>query len=380
MHGLQGVTDLHGRAAIAQMDIRRFYDSLPLLRICRSLLSECTEQVLAISLLRLHICPLVHLSFGEASVTFPVRCVGALTGTRTAGILGRVPFEDVVRARHEVWERFCFKSDESLFALAVYIDNIFSTGRDADGAMSILQDFEEHLKQRWNQTIGEDSKSFLCARGCTPPHHDTAALAHSHGNTFAALGHILAYDGQIEPCLSATIASMWRSFYGNFGKTLKDAPISSKLGLLGRAVLPIATHRMSRWPYQLHAAKRIDRTQTKMIRALMREQFQPGDDFASFAARRNRVAAGVARRRGQWSSVWRKRVVDWDAHLQRERNQNSWAAKALKYHGKVWLQEQRRIHAVGEHSSVHAGRTRTRASRGIVHRRWHDGVEAAGQS
>ena len=36
-----------------------------------------------------------------------------------------------------------------------------------------------------------------------------------------------------------------------------------------------------------------------------------------------------------------------------------------------------RIHAVGQQSSTLAGRIRTRAQRGIVHRRWHDGVDVA---
>ena len=70
-------------------------------------------------------------------------------------------------------------------------------------------------------------------------------------------------------------------------------------------------------------------------------------------------------------------VTQWDAHLKRDRNDGSWAAKMLKYHDADWLQEQRRTHAVGEWSSLTAGRTRTRAQAGIVHRRWHDGVQMA---
>ena len=187
----------------------------------------------------------------------------------------------------------------------------------------------------------------------------------------------MSADGRVEPCLSATIASMWRSFFGNFGRSMNSAPLEKKLSLLDRAVLPIASYRMSRWPFQVHAAKRIDRTQSKMIRILMRERFQPGDDPATFVLRRNRAAAGVARRRGLWSSVWRKRVIDWNDHLGRELNKNSWAAKTLTFHGKEWLQEMRRIHSSGASSSLVAGRTGTRANRGIVRRRWHDGVDVA---
>ena len=100
MHGLQGVIekglDSHGSAAIAQMDIKRYYDSIPVLRIYRYLVNRGCDQSAAVCLLRLHTCPEVFLSFGGACTSIQGRTVGALTGTRTAGLLGRVPVEDVI--------------------------------------------------------------------------------------------------------------------------------------------------------------------------------------------------------------------------------------------------------------------------------------------
>ena len=114
-----------------------------------------------------------------------------------------------------------------------------------------------------------------------------------------------------------------------------------------------------------------------MIGSLLGMKFQPGDDPATFALRRNRAAAKIATQSGRWSSIWRKQVANWNAHLQRPRNHRSWAYHTLHYHGKQWLQEQRITHAVGQRVSMLAGRTGTRAMPGIVHRRWHDGVDAA---
>ena len=158
---------------------------------------------------------------------------------------------------------------------------------------------------------------------------------------------------------------------------MRHAPLEHKLRLLNRAVLPVAAYRMSRWPYQVHAAERLDKTQTKMIGSLLGMKFQPGDDPAAFAMRRNRAAAKVAAQRGKWSSLWRNQVTNWSAHLNRPRNHNSWASQTLHYQGKHWLQEQRATHSVGQWGSMLAGRTCTRAMPGIVHRRWHDGVDAA---
>ena len=158
---------------------------------------------------------------------------------------------------------------------------------------------------------------------------------------------------------------------------MHSAPMPTKLKLMQHAVLPIASYRMPRWPYQTCSASRLDRTQTKMIGILLGLRRQAFEDTGDFLKRRNRAAAGVARQQGRYSAVWRKRVIDWHSHLGREVNHSSWAAKTLHYKGKAWLQEQRRIHAVGQHSSLIAGRTCTRAAQGVLHRRWHDGVDVA---
>ena len=159
--------------------------------------------------------------------------------------------------------------------------------------------------------------------------------------------------------------------------SMQHAPLEHKLRLLNRVVLPVASYRMSRWPCQVHAANRLDKTQTKMIGSLLGMKFQPGDDPATFALRRNHAAAKIATQSGRWSSIWRKQVTNWNAHFQRPRNHRSSAYHTLHYHGKHWLQEQRVTHSVGQCGSMFAGRTCIRAMLGIVHRRWHDGVDAA---
>lgn len=146
---------------------------------------------------------------------------------------------------------------------------------------------------------------------------------------------------------------------------------------LQRCVLPIVAYRMSRWPYQTHAAKRIDRTQTKMVCIHMGTKKRECEEPAGFVQRSSRLAAVKAREYGRWSHTWGRLVTGWDEHLKRPLNLHSWAAKMLKYHGAEWLQEQHILHADGESSSLMAGRTGTRAQSGIVHRRWHDGVDRA---
>jgi len=194
---------------------------------------------------------------------------GSPNFVRALNTHNRVPVEDVIQKRHHCWEKLAFKTTTDTLALATYVDNIFCTGHSAEDAVSILQDCEQYLFHSWNLVIGADSKSFMCARGCKPPDGLSMAWANTHGDTFAALGHVLADNGRIAQCLSKTLSNMWRSFYGNFGKRMRKAPLKTKLGQLQRCLLPIAAYRMSRWPFQAYAAKRIDRTQTKMVRILM---------------------------------------------------------------------------------------------------------------
>ena len=80
-------------------------------------------------------------------------------------------------------------------ASPLQLDDAFSsTGASADVAVYMLQDCEEYLKQRWGFSIGNDCKTFLTAQGCCEPSAQAAAWAHECGDTFTALGHILADD------------------------------------------------------------------------------------------------------------------------------------------------------------------------------------------
>ena len=77
-----------------------------------------------------------------------------------------------------------------------------------------------------------------------------------------------------------------------------------------------------------------------------------------------------------------ERVVAWDDHLSRPRNNHTWAAKLRGYKGKTWLMFRESLLAPATASrnspvSVTAGRTGTRAFAGKVHTRWHDGVDYA---
>ena len=141
-----------------------------------------------------------------------------------------------------------------------------------------------------------------------------------------------------------------------------------------RAVTPVLRSRCSRWPVVQCVAKELDAIQTRMVAILMRARRQEHETMQQFVRRRNQMASRECGRAGRWSAMWFRRVIAWHDHLGRPANAASWPALLLHFRGEELLQ---RTHAAMGSSSVHAGRTGTRAFPGVVRRRWHDGVAFA---
>ena len=70
-----------------------------------------------------------------------------------------------------------------------------------------------------------------------------------------------------------------------------------------------------------------------------------------------------------WSSHLFKRVLDWNAHLERGHNPNVWANQLIHWHSEKWLEDQRL-----NGTQLRPG---TRVCSGAPTTRWHDGVNFA---
>merc|ERR1711933_107959 len=87
---------------------------------------------------------------------------------------------------------------------------------------------------------------------------------------------------------------------------------------------------------------------------------------------------------GLWSKRWFQRALRWDDHMSRPRNLRSWPALLRNYGDHDWFIFRRSLFTPTESGpfsnfSATAGRTDTRAVRGYVHTRWHDGIRYAHQ-
>ena len=71
--------------------------------------------------------------------------MGALTGSRTAGLCGRIPVEATVAARNAEWIKKGLTLDTCTLTVATYVDNIYAVSTNARFATVILDDFESQL-------------------------------------------------------------------------------------------------------------------------------------------------------------------------------------------------------------------------------------------
>lgn len=129
----------------------------------------------------------------------------------------------------------------------------------------------------------------------------------------------------------------------------------------------------TRWPPRAQLESEVDRVQRHMIRIVTADRLREGEDPAQYAKRTARQAGRVASRSGLWSERHCTRVVAWSEHLERERNQPSWASVLYRWRGEEFLMQKR----ASQGARATAGRTAMRAAAGHVHMRGHDGVRYA---
>ena len=165
---------------------------------------------------------------------------------------------------------------------------------------------------------------------------------------------------------------MQRSFFGNLSKGVKHASAAAKFRFMRSSIQTIAQFRWSRWPYQKSYAQRLDAAQRKMLGALFDVRPSQGEPYDAFVERRHRETGHFASKCGRRSAAWAQGIISWNEHLRRGHDHGAWSPKLLDWHDTSWLALQRLFNSSGVES-----RTRTRAYRGAVHKRWQESLDDA---
>ena len=87
----------------------------------------------------------------------------------------------------------------------------------------------------------------------------------------------------------------------------------------------------------------------------------------------------VCQQGGFWSSIWCKRVINWDDHVRRGASYKHICARLLEYKNSDWLMHQRAkwvpVDGSASRNSITAGRTGTRCNIRRPQVRWEDGIK-----
>ena len=366
--------DQHSQGCVAQADIRAFYDNVQPLLVFEWLNRHGADGGTAACFLRLHCLPPIEMSVRETVVVIGRRSRGVLTGTRSAGIAGRIPLLDVSSQRSHVWSQWAAKYGSSTLACGSFVDNLFTAAHSVSEAVAILSDAELHLNSRWRLDFKEDSKQVLPAHG-----YDDDDLFHTDlvgwelVSQMPCLGHSLSSDAGIGTEFDNITGKMWAAFFANCKPSIGAVTLRKRLQLLNSFVVPIASFRWSRWPFSVGYAKQIDQTQVHMVSILMDLPPVEGEGAEDFFRRRNLQAGRLAAQTGRWSELWAMSVRNWANHVDRGHDEAAWSTQIYNTRSREWLAAQRLLHVRGSHAS----RTRTRVLHGKVHRRYFEGVERA---
>lgn len=145
-----------------------------------------------------------------------------------------------------------------------------------------------------------------------------------------------------------------------------------KITLLNRAVQPIVEFSASRWPPTNSNLQIVGKLQHKMMSVITKTAQVANETPADFQVRRNRQIARV--RKTSWKERVKQRSLQWYAHLRRERNGASPAAKLLRYKDAQFLTTMRIL----TRPSGNARGSGTRANQHAIQPRWEEAVLKAG--
>eukprot|EP00928_Gymnodinium_smaydae_P021212 TRINITY_DN18258_c1_g1_i1.p1 TRINITY_DN18258_c1_g1~~TRINITY_DN18258_c1_g1_i1.p1 ORF type:complete len:557 (+),score=32.02 TRINITY_DN18258_c1_g1_i1:406-2076(+) len=375
--------DSKGEGGIAQADIKRFYDSIDVLRVGSCLLQNGVHPFIVFIIVAFQVCPAIQIRRGSRVATIGVRLLGALTGSRTAGICGRIVVADAIRSSYDVWKHVAFNFAGNTIALMTWIDNLYAFGKDAQAARFILESIAVELQRKWQLTFkaGSCMCMYFQRPGDRIEHLDQDIASANeiekadgsmwcYTRVFEILGHRICANGSIVHDFDAVVKIMMRAFWANAGaQQAKHLSGKSKWKLVSRAVEPHFRWRCSRWPmskYYVDALNRWQRNFAIKCIKLTPSAYLNETTAAELKRTRARTAGAFCKNVGLWSDIWKNRVVQWQAHIARGHNDTTQLLHALfSWHGIPWIKSQR-IQSMCEGIVG----TRTRATAGFVAPRW----------
>lgn len=365
--------------ALLQTDISTFYDKIDVVRAVQVALADGLCRADGAAAVRHQLLARVSIRVpGAEAKVLGRRTTGTLTGSRTAGALGRF----VV---HELAVHVCRARASSALVLppsppmlvATYVDNIVVSGGDCSNVEATYAECERYLELAWGLQLPMESTSVLLPRGAR-----VDAERISRVNGFSLLGHWLDERATSLSCWRRARDAAHASAQAQMRRCRRAfVPQSVRLRVLESTVLPQIMFRAPAWAPSVQLLSEVDRFQRRCVAAALAVPAYPGEDGAAYRRRRGRMASAAVADQDRWS---RKVLLSAATRLRELREELargpggrvSWTATLLAYRDAAWLAERR----VAEGSeSASAGRVGLRAAAGRTAPRFEESVlRAAG--
>ena len=276
---LERMLDGRSNGGMAQADVERYYDNINVPKCCLWLRNRGVPPPLCAAILRVQLLVPVHIRAANACAKIQCRCSGALTGTRVAGALGRIPTVATAIKRLHAWHRWLWEGPLRM-GIAVYVDNIFAVGSSPGAACAILDDMGQHLAKDWGLRWKPSSRSALVPAG---GRNDVDQQNWPIEQVWFVLGFKLHCGGNAEHCVDAATGAVWRSFYANAASRAgKNASFNNKLKLLETATSPQIIWRSICWPCSRKLITRLNQLQTKVLAVLHPVRKFPGEPIDEY--------------------------------------------------------------------------------------------------
>ena len=93
---------------MCKSDVKRFYDSICVVRVGRYLVQQGCDKALVKAMVICQMLPVVFLGLLSCKISLGRRGLGCLTGTRTAGTIGQIIIQETFQSRKRVWKPWGF--------------------------------------------------------------------------------------------------------------------------------------------------------------------------------------------------------------------------------------------------------------------------------
>ena len=255
------------------------------------------------------------------------------------------------------------------------------------------QIIENHLFDVWQCKIKPDSREILAPRGSSTV--SAISSPWSTPSSMKILGHIVHENCSIRPAWNDLKSKLWRAYFALVKATKwKRLGTNRKCSLISRTMASVVRWATSSWPPQEGIANEMNTFQRKIFGMALGIRKLPLEEPSEFSKRRARWVRGFCERYEWWSRIWYVQSVKWEGHLQRDWNRQrlhfedgvqpsllstSWSLASLFrfWHGEAWLANHTTFFTRSASLGTTSKRTSLRGQRGVVQKRWHEGIALA---